>query len=358
MMEATTEKEDMIYQNPPPVGLDRAFHVTISCRFGGAVHDNALSFVCNNGNKLGLSDDKYEAYTLISTPRYAAKNKVPQENIPDRVRTNVSANSKGEGLRRAGWRGENHCTLKKRMNFISSKRVPQTLDNNEDDDGIHDHVAASHLQLWGAAQPGNIYAGGPCALDPTTNVGVCGDWMVAPSVEGAALSGLVLADAIADSMKNSPGERKGMGMLDLWRKTSSSQRHHRNNQNRGEGASERKEGNDNSGAFLPFSALLSSDSSKQENNSGDAYPSSPVGAFGPEWAPILEKAAYYSQWQTHDAVEEILAASQDLEEKKKKKKKKRNTKRMEYAKKPNARSGRGGEGGRGKNDSSGGSTWL
>lgn len=39
-------------------------------------------------------------------------------------------------------------------------------------------------QLWGAAVPMNILdAPQGCVLDSSMSVGICGDWLVAPSVE-------------------------------------------------------------------------------------------------------------------------------------------------------------------------------
>eukprot|EP00472_Partenskyella_glossopodia_P009496 CAMPEP_0197517788 /NCGR_PEP_ID=MMETSP1318-20131121/2864_1 /TAXON_ID=552666 /ORGANISM="Partenskyella glossopodia, Strain RCC365" /LENGTH=274 /DNA_ID=CAMNT_0043067633 /DNA_START=244 /DNA_END=1068 /DNA_ORIENTATION=- len=76
--------------------------------------------------------------------------------------------------------------------------LSRILDPEQKCSGLTDPVT-SQLQLWGAGQPGNIYHD-VCFLDPVTNVGICGDWMVAPSVEGAALSGVALGDSLADVM--------------------------------------------------------------------------------------------------------------------------------------------------------------
>ncbi|CAJ1386751.1 unnamed protein product, partial [Effrenium voratum] len=53
-----------------------------------------------------------------------------------------------------------------------------------------------HLQLWGAAVPLNVCKQG-FLLDAEANIGACGDWLAAPSVEGAIASGLAMGEAIA-----------------------------------------------------------------------------------------------------------------------------------------------------------------
>ena len=57
-------------------------------------------------------------------------------------------------------------------------------------------IVASEVQLWGAALPLNT-AADPCIFDGASRSGVCGDWLVEPSIQGAAISGAVLADKIA-----------------------------------------------------------------------------------------------------------------------------------------------------------------
>jgi len=56
-------------------------------------------------------------------------------------------------------------------------------------------------QLWGAAVPMNVMVTGEgrehgYIWDHERKVGVCGDWLSSPSIEGAVTSGIQLADAI------------------------------------------------------------------------------------------------------------------------------------------------------------------
>ncbi|KAH9699151.1 hypothetical protein KPL71_024235 [Citrus sinensis] len=55
----------------------------------------------------------------------------------------------------------------------------------------------SRVQLWGAALPTNTPSI-PCIFDPHGRAGICGDWLLGSSVESAALSGMALANHIAD----------------------------------------------------------------------------------------------------------------------------------------------------------------
>jgi hypothetical protein len=48
----------------------------------------------------------------------------------------------------------------------------------------------------------------PPALAPIeANMGICGDWLVSPNVEGAALSGIALAEKIAAQVRCAAGGR-------------------------------------------------------------------------------------------------------------------------------------------------------
>ncbi|KAG6700628.1 hypothetical protein I3842_08G121300 [Carya illinoinensis] len=55
----------------------------------------------------------------------------------------------------------------------------------------------TRVQLWGAALPTNT-PGIPCIFDPQGRAGICGDWLLGSSLESAALSGMSLANHIAD----------------------------------------------------------------------------------------------------------------------------------------------------------------
>ncbi|WVY94978.1 hypothetical protein V8G54_034066 [Vigna mungo] len=61
----------------------------------------------------------------------------------------------------------------------------------------------TRLQLWGAALPTNT-PGVPCIFDPFGRAGICGDWLLGSNIEAAVLSGIALANHIADYFQ-SPG---------------------------------------------------------------------------------------------------------------------------------------------------------
>uniref|UniRef100_A0A7S2VUC4 Uncharacterized protein n=1 Tax=Norrisiella sphaerica TaxID=552664 RepID=A0A7S2VUC4_9EUKA len=200
----------------------------------------------------------------MSTPHFAAKNKVPQENIPANVRDKVRKTMMTEFAELVG------CDF-------------------EDLDGAK---VKTHLQLWGAGQPANIYKA-PCFLDPIAKVGVCGDWMVAPSVEGAALSGLSLADAIAKSMDAKDSDRLGIGIhigttIPTSRVNSS--------------AKAAVEPTFTSTAGLEI--MIDDKENLQDDPATSKEPllSSPLGAFGSEWLPSLLRAEFFEDWQSRDAV--------------------------------------------------------
>ena len=65
----------------------------------------------------------------------------------------------------------------------------------------------TRLQLWGAALPTNT-PGVPCIFDPFGRAGICGDWLLGSKIEAAVLSGIALANHIADYFQ-SPGTDPG-----------------------------------------------------------------------------------------------------------------------------------------------------
>ncbi|CAE8588893.1 unnamed protein product [Polarella glacialis] len=137
---------------------------------GAFIHDNAiLSWAGNNSAKYPPSGGHdQDVWTLISTPEYGSANKCPQEAIPDHVRRKVSdemCRAFGKLLRGASTSWE-----------------------------------VVHLQLWGAANPLNV-CNQHFVHDPQHQVGICGDWLTSPSVEGALFSGLALAAALERELR-------------------------------------------------------------------------------------------------------------------------------------------------------------
>ena len=131
-----------------------------------------LSWAANNTKKLGQKHcGELEAWTLISTREFGKTHKCPQESVPPEHMLKVQ-------------------TLMLRE-FEAASGLPS---------GSVD-PCYSKGQLWGAALPMNVMATGSGqqhgdVLDAQRQASVCGDWLVAPSIEGATLSGLALAEAI------------------------------------------------------------------------------------------------------------------------------------------------------------------
>ena len=131
-----------------------------------------LSWAGNNSKKPGLRHQgSYEAWTLLSTRQFGTANKCPQEDIPPAKRAQVT-----------------NLMLQA---FYQAAGLITT-------DGPGPQPVHTFVQLWGAAVPLNVLGGGaPSVLDSDSAVGVCGDWFTSPCIEGAAESGLHLADTIA-----------------------------------------------------------------------------------------------------------------------------------------------------------------
>ncbi|KAG1347452.1 hypothetical protein COCNU_06G012810 [Cocos nucifera] len=130
---------------------------------------DSLSWMANNTSKLfPLHGDMPQCWTFFSTAAYGKRNKVPQENIP-----RVTAEKVKEDLL-------NDVELALGLSKGSLQRPFYT-----------------RVQLWGAALPTNT-PGIPCIFDPHGRAGICGDWLLGSSVEAAAISGLSLANHIAD----------------------------------------------------------------------------------------------------------------------------------------------------------------
>ena len=100
-----------------------------------------------------------QAWTVISSRSFGSRNKVPQEAVPREVEERVA----GELLRA----------------FESAAGLPAKTIN----------PVSRKLQLWGAGVPMNVFRDAPCVFDAGSQAGICGDWLLEPSVQGAALSG-------------------------------------------------------------------------------------------------------------------------------------------------------------------------
>ncbi|KAE8009998.1 hypothetical protein FH972_006396 [Carpinus fangiana] len=130
---------------------------------------DSVSWMANNTKKLLHSQSNGpHCWTFFSTAAYGKQNKVPQENIPTATAERV----------KAGMLGGVEAAL----------GLPK---------GSLTKPFYTRVQLWGAALPTNT-PGTPCIFDPHGRAGICGDWLVGSSLESAALSGMTLANHIAD----------------------------------------------------------------------------------------------------------------------------------------------------------------
>lgn len=156
-----------------------AFPNKLRLRFEGAFVDHPdISWIGNNTAKY-KSESPTECWTVISTKNFGAVHKVPQEFIPPTKEKEVI------NLLLCGFGDITGVNLK------SAK------------------PCFTKVQLWGAANPLNVLQGEECVFQASHNVGICGDWLVSPCVEGAALSGLALAEVINNHWK---GERRDIGL--------------------------------------------------------------------------------------------------------------------------------------------------
>ena len=152
-------------------------------------NEPALRLMTNQGRKFGNNgNNDHEVWTILSSPQFAKKFKGPQENLPQERVDEVTA--------------------------LMLSSVEKSLGMSEGT--LHDGlVKDSILQLWGAAVPLNVWspAGNTDAknsgfmYDADNAVGVCGDWLLDPSIAGAWESGRRLA--------NWMGEKESAGSVGL-----------------------------------------------------------------------------------------------------------------------------------------------
>ncbi|MED6181301.1 hypothetical protein PIB30_018036 [Stylosanthes scabra] len=130
---------------------------------------DSLSWMANNTKKLQNSQSGGpHCWTFLSTAAYGKQNKVPQENIPTATASRVTAGMLDSVEAALG---------------LSKGSLPKP--------------SYTRLQLWGAALPTNTPRI-PCIFDPFGRAGICGDWLLGSNIESAVLSGIALANHIAD----------------------------------------------------------------------------------------------------------------------------------------------------------------
>ncbi|KAF3333066.1 NAD(P)-binding Rossmann-like domain-containing protein [Carex littledalei] len=151
----------------------------------------SLSWMGNNSRKLlHLGGGAPHCWTFFSTATYGKRNKVPQENIP-----NVTAE-------------------KVKQEMLHGVELALGLPK-----GGLQQPFYTRVQLWGAALPKNT-PNVACIFDPLGRAGICGDWLLGSSVESAALSGMALANHIADYFENSGSnhDQFAIGLEDTFHK--------------------------------------------------------------------------------------------------------------------------------------------
>ena len=146
-----------------------------------------------------------ECWTLISTPEFGQRHKVPQENVPPAKAKEVTIlmlRAFGKLLMKIGPAGSSLC--------------------GGDADWVASRCMHTRVQLWGAAVPLNSLVnmdglGKEFAFDAEACTGVCGDWLGGSSrgpkgsaggaaaagigLEAAAVSGYALAEHLATHAK-------------------------------------------------------------------------------------------------------------------------------------------------------------
>jgi predicted NAD/FAD-dependent oxidoreductase len=179
------------------LGDDRA---TFMCGFVENCDD--IKFLTCQTTKLDqpvdtmATDPHHEVWTVLSSSQFAKAHKAPQESLGEEVVANVTR-MLGESL-------ESYFHL-----------PPGSVTRS---------VVDPRLQLWGAALPLNTLrnlddgsggggggGGGGFVYDPNYGVGVCGDWLLDPSLAGAWTSGRRLADhlLLSDASRPSPKGLEG-----------------------------------------------------------------------------------------------------------------------------------------------------
>lgn len=149
-------------------------------------NEPTLRLLTNQSRKFSSrKNDKVEVITILSSAKFAKKYKGPQENLPRKLEEDVTS--------------------------LMLAALERSLGLKEDT--IHEGlIMEKKLQLWGAAVPLNVWS---VTEDDATSgsqskksgfiydseyaVGVCGDWLLDPSVAGAWESGRRLANWLVES---------------------------------------------------------------------------------------------------------------------------------------------------------------
>lgn len=180
-------------------------------------------------NSTSNKDNSIELWTILSSPQFAKQYKAPQEFIPPetiRTVTNLLLLAFEETLGFKSTPNNNHnnttedLAVPETNGMHASRNNKDAKTNNERRSCIF--ILDQRLQLWGAGVPLNVWcsqssnsssilsitsSSNPSSTttkktlqpagfiyDGRYNVGVCGDWLVEPSIAGAWNSGQLLAE--------------------------------------------------------------------------------------------------------------------------------------------------------------------
>jgi len=137
--------------------------------------DDEISWLGNNTVKY-QQNHSGECWSILSTPAFGTLHKVPQEHVPK--------------------------DKEKQVTQLLTKKFFALV-------GKSSKVLYTKVQLWGAANPLNTHKGEGFVFDCAKQVGIVGDWLVSPCIQGASISGLRMAEAIRShgdgKLKNSVG---------------------------------------------------------------------------------------------------------------------------------------------------------
>ena len=147
---------------------------------GFVQNEPILKFLtCHSRKYPSDSNDTIQVWTVLSSAPFAKKYKAPQEFLPEDVVQNVTS--------------------------LLLQGIERSLDLPLDY-SLEEDVLESRLQLWGAAVPVNVWDSssgqqqeGGFLHDPKFGVGVCGDWLLDPSIAGAWESGRRLAEHMKEN---------------------------------------------------------------------------------------------------------------------------------------------------------------
>nr|CAD1841745.1 unnamed protein product [Ananas comosus var. bracteatus] len=136
---------------------------------------DSISWMANNTSKLfPFQSGMPQCWTFFSTSAYGQRNKVPQELL----------------------------SIQENIPSVTAEKVKEEMLGGVEyalglPKGLLQRPFYTRVQLWGAALPTNT-PGVPCIFDPHGRAGICGDWLLGSSVEAAALSGMSLANHMAN----------------------------------------------------------------------------------------------------------------------------------------------------------------